>query len=106
MQKLTPAQLHFLRDLAANGKSSRPGGYPTAGRDASNWLRTVDVLVRLGLVTAYQTVELQVTVTKTRDGYRTSRCWLPQTRHSPQSVTLALPAPAFVYETSSQGQTK
>jgi hypothetical protein len=44
------AMLYRLKGWGPGAEMS-PGGYRTAGRDASAWHRTVAVLVRLGLVT-------------------------------------------------------
>jgi DNA-binding IclR family transcriptional regulator len=93
--KLTAAQLRFLRHLAKSGQSLVPGGYSTAGRDASNWYRTVAVLERLGLVLVTHRSGRYWTTHKTRRGGNTKTC----TQYgSPCVVEMAFPAPAFVYE--------
>lgn len=51
MTKLTPFQVKVLECCLATGWDCPPGGYSTAGRDASRWWRTVQILVTQGLVT-------------------------------------------------------
>ena len=53
--KLSSAQRKMLLEMLRNsrGESQVPTGYRTAGRDASNWHRTMDVLAREGLVESW-----------------------------------------------------
>jgi hypothetical protein len=50
LKKLSPFQMKVLIGIA-KGVNTPPSGYPTAGRDASAWWRSVEVLERHGLVT-------------------------------------------------------
>ncbi len=49
--KLSKAQARLLLAcrLESSGTAPRPGGYPSAGRDARAYDRTAEVLTRLGL---------------------------------------------------------
>lgn len=50
LPKLSRVQLETLTRIALSGWETAPGGYKNAGRDASNWYRTMGVLERLGFV--------------------------------------------------------
>lgn len=51
--KLSATQVDQLRQMstAKDGASSVPSGYSSAGRDASRWWRTMEILERAKLVT-------------------------------------------------------
>lgn len=61
--KLSETQEQLLRAMAADRwcMALRPGGYPSAGRDASRFDRTAQVLVRAGL--AVWTTHLNLAIT-------------------------------------------
>jgi len=94
--KLTLAQLRFLQHLCQVGESQIPGGYPTAGRDASNWFRTVAVLEKKGLVTGDRGYETAYVLKKHGFGHQERKTLVPRTWGSPRSVTITLPAPSWL----------
>jgi hypothetical protein len=96
--RITPAQRRFLRRLATVGESLVPGGYPEAGRDASNWYRTVAILERLGLVTGDRGYEDRYVRVRRGAVIQERRVLVPRLHGSPRRVYLTLPAPAFIYE--------